>query len=80
MKCTALALACFLALTALSGCRRTTWVDVDPSGCNPASVEQMNKDHELVRNTATVCTLQGNSAPGDRLRCHGHTLQAACRS
>ena len=76
------AFACLLALSVivLVACQRTTWVDVDPSGCNPASVEQMNKDPELVRSMTTVCTLDGKAAPGDRLRCHGHTLQAACKS
>lgn len=65
--------------TMLCGCRPVTWVDVDPSGCSAATVEQMNKDPELVRSMASVCTLQGNAAPGDRLRCHDHTLQVACR-
>lgn len=69
----------FLAVSALAGCERVTWVDVDPSGCNPVSVEQMNKDPELVRSMATVCTLEGKAVPGDRLRCHDHVLQAQCR-
>lgn len=81
MERLACVLACVatLGICALTACQRNSWVDVDPSGCNPASVEQMNKDPELVRSMTTVCTLAGKAAPGDRLRCHGKTLQAACR-
>jgi hypothetical protein len=56
---------------------RTSWVDVDASGCNEARVSAMSKDSELVHQMGAVCALNGKYA-AEELRCHGHTLQVAC--
>lgn len=66
-------------LCALYGCGRETWVDVDASGCNEARIRVMNRDAELVRQMGAVCALDGKAAAANRLRCHGRTLQVACR-
>lgn len=69
-----------LILASLAGCeRRTSWVDVDASGCNQARVSAMNRDAELVHQMGAVCAVNGKAAFADRLRCHGNTLQVACR-
>lgn len=70
-----LVLACLL----LAGCRHTVWVDIDPSGCNAASVAEMNKDLETVRRLGAICAMEGKAPAGDRLRCHDHTLQIDCQ-
>lgn len=72
--------AALLLLTLAGGCdRRISWVDVDASGCNAARVSAMNRDAELVHQMGAVCAVKGKAASADRLRCHGNTLQVACR-
>ena len=77
--CSRPGLFALLAMLALAGCRRTSWIDVDASGCNDARVSAMNRDAELVHQMGAVCALKGKAASADELRCHGHTLQVACR-
>ena len=67
-------------LAGLSGCdQRISWVDVDATGCNDARISAMNQDTALVHQMGAVCAVNGKAASADRLRCHGHTLQVACR-
>ncbi len=69
-----------LILACAAGCdQRTSWVDVDASGCNEARISAMNRDRELVHQMGAVCAVNGKAATADRLRCHGNTLQVACR-
>ncbi|EIL94322.1 hypothetical protein [Rhodanobacter spathiphylli] len=69
-----------LALCGLAGCGgRISWVDIDASGCNLARVSAMNRDAELVHQMGAVCAVNGKAASADQLRCHGNTLQVACR-
>ena len=82
MPCPRLSIAAPLLLTLAlaAGCdRHISWVDVDASGCNAARVSAMNRDAELVHQMGAVCAVKGKSASADRLRCHGNTLQVACR-
>ncbi len=76
----AICLPALLALCSLAGCgRRISWVDVDASGCNQARISAMNRDAELVQQMGAVCAVNGKVAAAARLRCHGNTLQLACR-
>lgn len=69
-----------LVLALAAGCDRpVSWVDVDASGCNEARISAMNRDPELVHQMGAVCAVNGKAAAADRLRCHGDTLQVACR-
>ena len=69
-----------LALGGLAACSDpVSWVDVDASGCNLARVSAMNRDAVLVHQMGAVCAVNGKAASADRLRCHGNTLQVACR-
>lgn len=69
-----------LLSSAVGGCAAgVSWVDVDASGCNEARVSAMNRDAELVHQMGAVCAVNGKAAAADRLRCHGRTLQVACR-
>jgi hypothetical protein len=73
-------IALLLMLVFAAGCdRRTSWVDVDASGCNAARVSAMNRDRELLHQMGAVCAVNGKAATADRLRCHGQALQVACR-
>lgn len=63
----------------LGACRHATWVDVDRTGCSEASVKVMNTDPDVMQRMAAVCALNGAPASADGLRCHGTTLQVACR-
>jgi hypothetical protein len=64
---------------ALASCSHTTWVDVDRTGCSEASVQVMNSDPQVIQRMAAVCALNGAPAFAAGLRCHGHSLQVACR-
>lgn len=69
-----------IALGGLVGCSdRISWVDVDATGCNDARISAMNQDSALVHQMGAVCAMDGKAASADRLRCHGKTLQVACR-
>lgn len=69
-----------LMFACAAGCDQpASWVDVDASGCNAARISAMNRDRELVHQMGAVCALNGKAAIADRLRCHGNTLQVACR-
>ena len=69
-----------LVLAGLAGCdRHISWVDVDATGCNDARISAMNKDVALVNQMGAVCAVNGKAPAADRLRCHGNTLQVACR-
>ncbi len=69
-----------IALSGLVGCsNRISWVDVDATGCNDARISAMNQDAALVHQMGAVCAVNGKPASADRLRCHGKTLQVACR-
>lgn len=69
-----------IVLVGLAGCdRHVSWVDVDASGCNDARISAMNQDAALVHQMGAVCAVNGKAAAADRLRCHGNTLQVACR-
>ncbi|HWU78394.1 MAG TPA: hypothetical protein VN043_17995 [Rhodanobacter sp.] len=75
-----ISLCTLLALAVLVGCEsRVSWVDVDASGCNDARISAMNQDAALVHQMGAVCAVNGKAASADRLRCHGNTLQVACR-
>jgi hypothetical protein len=75
-----ISLPILLVLCSLAGCGgRVSWVDVDASGCNLAKVSAMNRDAELVHQMGAVCAVNGKIAAADRLRCHGNTLQVACK-
>ena len=39
----------------------------------------MNQDAMLVHQMGAVCAVNGKAAAADRLRCHGNTLQVACK-
>lgn len=64
---------------ALASCSHTTWVDVDRTGCSEASVQVMNTDPQVMQRMAAVCALNGAPASAAGLRCHGRSLQVACR-
>lgn len=64
---------------ALASCRHTTWVDVDRTGCSEAAVQVMSTDPEAMQRMAAVCALNGAPASAAGLRCHGRSLQVACR-
>lgn len=72
-------IATLAGLVGLGGCNRTVWVEVDASGCNEARVSAMNQEAEMVHQMGAVCALNGKPAAANRLRCHGQTLQVACR-
>lgn len=78
--CPAIRVLVLFVLTSLAGCdRQTSWVDVDATGCNDARISAMNQDAALVRQMGAVCAVNGKAPAADRLRCHGNTLQVACR-
>lgn len=75
-----ISLLAVLALGGLAACSdRVSWIDVDASGCNLARVSAMNREPVLVHQMGAVCAVNGKAASAERLRCHGNTLQVACR-